>query len=339
MKPLSFKAHACAMILLLTGSNYAFAAASDWMSEIFEQTPSVALNQIILPGTHDSATSDMTSSSPLSSQLTPWAKLAPRSSLAAWSKTQQRSIYEQLEDGIRYIDLRLEQTESGVYSVHGLLSTPLEVIVADISRFAVQHPREIVIIDLQSLQNFNDLDPLLAALDSFPEIGNRIATWPDFSPSSTLAEFWQADVNVILLSNLRRSSDPDSSQAQSLFWPRVVDNPWPNTRHTAKVEEQLIQDIQSQRPKSNRFYVSQAVLTPDANVVTTGWLRGINSLRDMAVKWMNPKLSELMERLFTAANQHQSHVNIIIADFYQESALIDKALILNERRLHRLTSD
>ena len=101
----------------------------------------------------------------------------------------------------------------------------------------------------------------------------------------------------------------------------------------AKVEEDLLNGIR-QRP-DDIFYVSQAVLTPDANVVTTGWTRGITSLRDMAMKWMNPKFSDLLPRLNEAALDAEKHVNIIIADFYQHGSFVELCLRLNLQNAER----
>ena len=58
--------------------------SADWMKELDGELP---LNQIVLPGSHDSATQYV--------------------QLAFFSKCQALSIAEQLEAGCRYLDIRL----------------------------------------------------------------------------------------------------------------------------------------------------------------------------------------------------------------------------------------
>ena len=159
-------------------------------------------------------------------------------------------------------------------------------------------------------------------------MADRVATWQQFNAKSSLESFWNADKNLIFLSGVRRATESDGSLIDSnYFWPNVISNPWSNTRHSEQVKDDLLNGIKT-RPM-HVFYVSQSVLTPDANVVTTGWMRGINSLKDMARKWMNPEIEPLMTRLDQQAQVHGTALNIIIADFYEHSLMVDKAIQLN----------
>jgi len=318
-------------LLLMACWQQAFAQFNTrtWMHDIYGSRPDWELRNVMIPGTHDTGTDQMTSSSGLSSTLDGILKIAPRSTILAWSKTQDRSMLRQLEDGIRYFDLRLEKTPQGWMTYHGLLSNPLTAMLEELADFIAENPREIVLLDFQSLVNFNgDMTELFAYIEQHPLLGSRVAGWDRFRSGVRLGELWDADKNLILLSDQRQVRQPDGRLGEtSLVWPRVLQNPWSNTRHTAQVEEDLVNGIR-QRPDT-LFYVSQAVLTPDANVVTTGWTRGINSLRDMAIKWMNPKLAYLIPRLHGEARQAGKYVNIIIADFYEHSPMVELCLKYN----------
>ncbi|HET9240449.1 MAG TPA: phosphatidylinositol-specific phospholipase C domain-containing protein [Oligoflexus sp.] len=320
-------------LFLLSLWTQAFAQVnpSDWMSEIYAHKPEQALRQIIIPGTHDTGTDQMTSGSGAASALEGIMKIAPKGAVVAWSKTQDRSMGQQLEDGIRYFDMRVENTPSGWMTYHGLLSNRLTDMLAELAAFFENHPHEIVLLDFQSLVNFNnDVTELVSYFENHPVFRSRVAPWGEFNPQVRLGDLWDADKNLILLFDQRRVRLPDGSWGDSSFvWPRTLQNPWSNTRHTAKVEEDILNGIR-QRP-DDIFYVSQAVLTPDANVVTTGWTRGITSLRDMAVKWMNPKFAALLPRLDQSARDADKHVNIIIADFYQHGSFVDLCLRLNQQ--------
>ncbi|WP_141735256.1 phosphatidylinositol-specific phospholipase C domain-containing protein [Oligoflexus tunisiensis] len=320
-------------LFLLTLGQAAFAAINpqDWMSEIYANNPDKPLRQIMIPGTHDTGTDRMTSKSPLSSTMDGIVKIAPRGALVAWSKTQDRSMQQQLNDGIRYFDLRVENTSQGWMTYHGLLSNYLTDMLEQLARFVENHPREIILLDFQALSNFNnDMTALITYLEEHPVLGPRVANWGEFGPRVRIGDLWDADKSIIPMFSQRRVRFPDGSYGDSNFvWPRVLQNPWSNTRHTAKVEEDLLNGIR-QRP-DDIFYVSQGVLTPDAHVVTLGWFQGITSLRDMAVKWMNTKFANLIPRLNTEARRAGKHVNIIIADYYQHGGLVPLCLQLNEQ--------
>ena len=324
-------------LFLLSLWTQAFAGvnSSDWMQEIYANKPEQPLRQIIIPGTHDTGTDQMTSGSGKASTLEGIMKIAPKGAVVAWSKTQDRSMGQQLQDGIRYFDMRVENTPAGWMTYHGLLSNRLTDMLEELAVFLDNHPREIVLLDFQSLVNFNnDVTDLVSYFEAHPVFSRRVAPWGDFNPQVRLGDLWNADKNIILLFDQRRVRLPDGNYGDSsLVWPRTLQNPWSNTRHTAKVEEDLLNGIR-QRP-DDIFYVSQAVLTPDANVVTTGWTRGITSLRDMAMKWMNPKFSDLLPRLNEAALDAEKHVNIIIADFYQHGSFVDLCLRLNLQNAER----
>lgn len=72
------------------------------------------------------------------------------------SKAQSAHVYELLNNGVRYFDVRLSRYLSGgeFYTTHGRISdqfTGSGGIAREISQWAAQHPGEIIILDFQSL--------------------------------------------------------------------------------------------------------------------------------------------------------------------------------------------
>lgn len=106
--------------------------SADWMAALDDATP---LNQIILPGTHDSATKYV--------------------QLAFFSKCQALDIAGQLDAGFRYLDIRLGADDSGGFKLmhgftnckSGLFSGPLslEGVLQPCYAFLDAHPTETVI--------------------------------------------------------------------------------------------------------------------------------------------------------------------------------------------------
>lgn len=126
----------CFFVIPLTENarNTPVPGSADWMAALPDETP---LCDIILPGTHDSATQYV--------------------QLAFFSKCQSLSIAQQLEAGFRYLDIRLGDTEKGgdyPRLMHGFTNCKtgifggtltLDAVLADCYAFLAQHPTETVI--------------------------------------------------------------------------------------------------------------------------------------------------------------------------------------------------
>ena len=126
----------CFFVIPLTENarNTPVPGSADWMAALPDETP---LCDIVLPGTHDSATQYV--------------------QLAFFSKCQSLSIAQQLEAGFRYLDIRLGDTEKGgdyPRLMHGFTNCKtgifggtltLDAVLADCYAFLAQHPTETVI--------------------------------------------------------------------------------------------------------------------------------------------------------------------------------------------------
>ncbi|HZJ74956.1 MAG TPA: phosphatidylinositol-specific phospholipase C domain-containing protein [Clostridia bacterium] len=107
-----------------------------WMKRIDGVTP---LSLINIPGTHNSAT-----------QYIP---------LRYFSRCQDKSVAEQLELGVRYLDLRVELSKGKLKLVHSIIDCKkstfsfeklwLDDIVGDCSRFVKDNPSETIIMNFQ----------------------------------------------------------------------------------------------------------------------------------------------------------------------------------------------
>ncbi len=160
---------------------------ADWMSSTFADHPNVALGQILIPGTHDSGTAAIDVSPPCEhsfntgeSKLSQLGGVVSPCMVTGMARTQTQSLGEQLENGIRYLDLRVgvpqdqvvneadlpTVTQGNVASVplilqHVLVSQPLVQGLDEITRFAARHPKEQVILDFQRLDLPNSSPAIL----------------------------------------------------------------------------------------------------------------------------------------------------------------------------------
>lgn len=119
--------------LFETSSCRAVENSADWMARLPDDK---YLSEVVLPGTHDSATQYV--------------------DLAFFSKCQEYDISEQLEAGFRYLDIRLGEKDGRLALMHGFTlcrkgglpwSEPLyyEDVLEDCRAFLDEHPTETVV--------------------------------------------------------------------------------------------------------------------------------------------------------------------------------------------------
>jgi len=110
----------------------------DWMTKLTAISPDKKIRDLVIPGTHDSA----------SVTISKWAPFS------AVGLCQIVSVIEQLRRGARYLDLRIgAKTDSSLVDdiviVHGILKgAPFPDVVDEIDKFLTENPREFVILEI-----------------------------------------------------------------------------------------------------------------------------------------------------------------------------------------------
>lgn len=71
-------------------------------------------------------------------------------------KCQNRTIYQQLQEGVRVIDLRISglfdyrySNEMEYWCSHSFLTVPLRIVLSDIRKFIRENPTEVVIVEIK----------------------------------------------------------------------------------------------------------------------------------------------------------------------------------------------
>lgn len=145
--------------------------SADWMADLDD---ALRLNEIVLPGTHDSATQYV--------------------QLAFFSKCQAISVGEQLEAGFRYLDIRLGLADGGIKLMHGFTNCKtgpmpwdealyLDTVLEQCYAFLRAHPSETVVFAVkqehgdQTAQDFAErLEAVIAGEPELWYLGNEIPT-------------------------------------------------------------------------------------------------------------------------------------------------------------------
>ena len=197
---------------------------ANWMASL-PALSGLPLTQLPIPGTHDSGSYAITPRSE-------WAltgkkqfgvltdlpgflqDLLVKPIAAAWGKTQNNDLYAQLGSGIRYLDLRLTNEPDGqVYFEHGLRAELASVGIEDIGAFAAEHPREVLVVYVQGINNFTEETHAEVVAEMKAAFGPRMVP-SSIGTSATLSDLWALDKNVIVVYN-----NAAVVAADPLLWP------------------------------------------------------------------------------------------------------------------------
>lgn len=131
--------------------------SADWMSRLPDDR---ALNNVVLPGTHDSGTRFV--------------------GLAFFSKCQSLSVGEQLRAGYRYLDIRLAMDGDALKLVHGFANCKvgrklwdkplmLDAVLDECYTFLSEHPTETVVFAVKKENEKDDTAAFQKALNAYIE--------------------------------------------------------------------------------------------------------------------------------------------------------------------------
>uniref|UniRef100_A0A8C8ZNI0 Phosphatidylinositol specific phospholipase C X domain containing 1 n=1 Tax=Prolemur simus TaxID=1328070 RepID=A0A8C8ZNI0_PROSS len=141
---------------------------SDWMSALCPRLWDLPLHHLSIPGSHDTMTYCLDKRSPVSPAqprlLRLLSKALPCLTLPVvlkWSVTQALDVTEQLDAGVRYLDLRVAHMQDGseknLHFVHTMYTTALvEDTLTEISEWLEKHPREVVILACRNFEGMTE---------------------------------------------------------------------------------------------------------------------------------------------------------------------------------------
>lgn len=221
----------------------------------------------------------------------------PISQLAVpWADCQGESVREQLAHGVRYLDLRavwvegaeqrrelgLGEGEADWLVTHTLLGGPIEEVFTQVASFLRQHPREVVLLDLQHVKAAPTAEAhakLLGQIEKHLAPDGRMAP-AELGVNVTYGELVSAGYQVLVFYPFD-TADADfpgvgiGSFAQRIgCWHRgggTLRSPWPQVGTLEGLLRKL-GPLCEQAGAAAGFFVLQGVVTPDAAMVAAGLL-------------------------------------------------------------------
>ena len=303
-------------------------SASNWMDEDFEVLKDKTLNEIVLPGSHDSGTYSLklklAPDAPpavieLISKLGKFGlkKLALKI-VKKWAEAQCVDIFSQLQIGMRYLDLRVmwNDHDNSFRMHHSLIGTNFLNVLRDIKTFSDNHPKEIIILDISTLNldddKYYNLFEMILNLLGFKLLAQ------DYNFSKTYAEIIKLKTPIVLF------FDKQLDYSGDLFWDKkYLVSKWANVDNI-----EALYDIESKALKDyndfNSIFKLQWILTPNVETILESLVpfSKVRSLRDLS-----GECNSIIE-IFLLDNK-ENKINIIMLDFVNETNVLELARARN----------
>jgi hypothetical protein len=296
-------------------------ANTDWMGKIYSIIQNRRLNEIVIPGTHDSGCYEFDSVS---------------------IKTQEKSIAEQLSFGVRYFDLRFICLPTGYHIHHGLaksLVVTLNNILKPLKEFLENFPKEIVVLHITHWENFTqkDYENFLSEVRTY--LGAWIAKRSNAEVLPTIKEMVETNQRIIISSDFpynntnNGTNDSISNFIKDFVWDNI-DSPYKESIYQSGDPSKIIDYLSEQiNEKGNKnLWVLQGVMTLSTSQTVGGGIPLVGDVinflgPDVSIKTYAKKLNPILNN-YLCSDTWRGKYNIFICDFVTDD-LINTAIKLN----------
>ncbi|KAM6149235.1 PI-PLC X domain-containing protein 1-like [Rhynchocyon petersi] len=303
---------------------------ADWMSRLCPQLWDVPLHHLSIPGSHDTMTYCLSRKLPVARDqprvLQVLSRLLPcitRPVILKWSVTQALNVTEQLDAGVRYLDLRVAHMvggpEKNLHFVHMLYTTALvEDTLTEISEWLESHPREVVILACRNFQGMTDElhEYLVSCIHNI--FGDMLCPRGDVP---TLRALWDRGQQVLV-----SYEDEGSVRRHPELWP-AIPYWWGDKVKTADLISYLEAMKSAGRPDA--LFVAGTNLTENLAYVL---VHPSESLKTLTLPNL-PLLDAWVQEQCPGAGSHCT--NIIAGDFIGAGGFVSDVIRLNDKLLWR----
>ncbi len=342
------------LLIILSLSVVNICAQATWMTDNANLLGTKQLNEIAMPGTHDTGTFTIAAkksiikpsdndgvASPDNKPIKRFLSIG--SGFSNWAKTQERTTLEMLNDGIRYFDIRVCVNGNGVLmTCHGLYGASLASILDDVKTFSDKNPREVVLLgfnhfwerqyQIERNKKQGEIEGLTKA--KWIELVNllktklngKLTSSKNFSPKSRLNALWQLKANNQVIALFDSADAPNDE----FIWKRMEENTWVEGWDIDEYKSGTLRILQNAQNNqyADKFYAVRSSVTPDENgkLIGMGFLSAVHpkSISDLA-DMTNPIVLGWIKNEWAG----KYPINLIWSDFYNRTDLVKLAKHLN----------
>lgn len=316
-------------------------ALNQWMTHLPESVRELPVNRLTLPGTHDSAAYSIDFSNPLgqSSILFKIVNIAAQifsciaKIITDWTLTQDKSIREQLDIGVRQLDLRVSlcQKTNQFFLLHSFTCIPLEKALIDISDFLNTNEGEVIILNMKSdwphraILSTETENKLFNSVQRF--LGESLCKkTPDsqFDDSMSLKQLIERGERVIFSYGKHAVEETDTLAEGDFNWSRnSFDTPWPDSSNIDQVinemKKNVTNDLEFSPKKINGLSFT---LTPQLADVISDIFKRVALYFTYQPKGVKALAGQFKEEINLFLEEHKdqirSKITVIATDFVDE---------------------
>ncbi|XP_069560221.1 PI-PLC X domain-containing protein 1 isoform X2 [Brachyistius frenatus] len=300
-----------------------------WMSHLPCALWDTPLYHLAIPGSHNAITYclDMNDRSPVDltqpdmlQKLDKYMKPLIRPFVYKWAITQEYTIKQQLDCGVRYCDLRIahrpNDSSTDLYFYHGVYTTlTVETVLMEIREWLDAHPREVVILSFSHFLGLSQELHMLLLTTIRNVFTSKLC---DKAEALTLRRLWALGHQVIV------SYEHNIASCHSELWPHIP-YWWANKCKAESLIEEFEDRKQHGRPGG--FFVTGINLTEDLKYICT---HPTESLKDLVMSTYPTLLGWVKEQ---TPGSKVGSLNIIAGDFVTESHFVPTVVTLNQKLL------
>lgn len=307
----------------VTRNDYPLPRRSSWMEDVFTGREGALLKEIIIPGTHDSATYGITPDSDVSPDGSSIYNAA-KTIAANWGKTQNLDTIGQLEDGIRYLDLRILKHKGEFVIVHGLVSVTLDSVLLQLQQWVQAHPREIVVVEFclrgDLVSDTNQQEEMNSLVTS--RIGSALLSGNHSPAAVTMGDIWAAGKTIVGI-----VSGDYLADTYDHYWKQedALSGSYANTTSVSYLYTNQTEKL-SGRDLSKLHHTS-VTLTPSTRDVVDSIFLG--NLTDASIWDLVQKIRYCPGEWIPGWLSQGLKVNIVIGDYYETTSLVASCIAAN----------
>lgn len=296
------------------------------MSDLPEKLWDISLCNLAIPGSHDS----MSYCLDLSSPVKPSEKILKyldhilpcitRPEIHKWCKTQESGVTQQLEEGVRFFDLRIahkpnDATEH-LYFIHGIYTTvTVQDAFKEFGEWLGSHPKEVVILACRFVEGMAEHLHRQLIQKITTTFGAKLCLKTSIE-QVTLRKLWKLGCQVII------SYDCFIAKDYPELWPGIP-YWWADTYHAKSLVHYL--ETQKQVGRPDGFFVAGMNLTEDWWYIATH----LNSSLKKLTFPNYPYLCDWIKK--QCVGPGKPCFNIIAGDFIGAGYLVPVVLDLNRK--------
>ena len=300
---------------------------ASWIGDSLGVIGEKTLQQITLPGTHDSDSYNLTNLAvpyceSTIALFTPLAQALNQpldAVVITWSKCQDQTIYQQMKDGMRYFDVRatFDNSTGEWRGFHLLFGPTISEVLGNITQFLKEYPKEIVVVELShfhpdsTAEEISGLNSLVIA-----KMGNFL------HPVKADLNF---TINSMVTSGRRALVSMESGNDNVNVWGGIFYNTYaddPDLGEMMKFNNATIKAFMAGTWPEQLFKISWT-LTPNAttleNSLNSAYPGNLLALADTANKALPAFWAEIRRN-----NWRMGH--ILLIDHYETSAVLVTAM-------------